>query len=243
VRRELYDTLGDGSRGPQLVEIPATTYAMGSGIGSLDADERPKHDVTLARFAVGKFEITFDEYDLFARVTGRALPDDKGRGRGNRPVVNVSWEEAAAYAQWLSEQTGARYRLPTEAEWEYAAGGGARSLYWWGNTLGEGRANCFNCGSEWDAELPAPVGSFPANPLGLHDTAGNVAEWVQDCYHSDYNAAPVDGSAWVTVGCTRRVARGGAFNSPANTLRITKRDQQLASMRVDNLGFRVVRDF
>ena len=243
VRRELRDSLGDGAQGPQLVEVPAARYAMGSGVSSLDADERPKHDVELQRVAIGKYEVSFDEYDLFARMTGRALPDDKGRGRGDRPVVNVSWEEAVAYTQWLSAQTGANYRLPTEAEWEYGAGGALRTLYWWGNTPGEGRANCFNCGSQWDAQLPAPVGSFPANPLGLHDTAGNVAEWVQDCYHADYNGAPRDGSAWVTVGCTRRVVRGGGFNSPANTLRTTKRDQQLSSMRVDDLGFRVVREF
>lgn len=130
----------------------------------------------------------------------------------------------------------------SEAEWEYAAGAAARTLYWWGNAPGEARANCFNCGSEWDASQSAPVGSFSANPLGLHDTSGNVAEWVQDCYQPNYQDAPVDGSARITVGCTRRVVRGGGFNSPASTLRITKRDQQLASMRADDLGFRVVRD-
>lgn len=241
--RELRDTLSDASYGPVLIEIPAVSYAMGSGISSLDFDERPKHDVKLRRFAIGKYEVTFDEYDAFARMTGRALPDDKGWGRGQRPVINVSWEEAVAYTQWLSEQTGKRYRLATEAEWEYAAGGSERTLYWWGNSPGEGRANCFNCGSEWDTHLTAPVGSFAANPLGLYDTSGNVSEWVQDCYHPSYEGAPRDGSAWVTVGCTRRVVRSGGFNSPANTLRITKRDQQLASMRADDLGFRVVREF
>lgn len=241
--RELSDRLSDGSSGPVLIEIPASSYSMGSGVSSLDFDERPKHDVKLPRFAVGKYEVTFDEYDAFARMTGLALPDDKGWGRGLRPVINVSWEEALTYTRWLSEQTGMRYRLPTEAEWEYAAGGSARTLYWWGNSPGEGRANCFNCGSEWDAHLSGPVGSFAANPLGLYDSSGNVAEWVQDCYHPSYEGAPNDGSAWNTVGCTRHVVRGGGFNSPANTLRLTKRDQQLSSMRSDDLGFRVVRDF
>lgn len=241
--RELSDRLSDGSGGPVLIEIPASSYSMGSGVSSLDFDERPKHDVKMRRFAVGKYEVTFDEYDAFARMTGRALPDDKGWGRGQRPVINVSWEEALTYTRWLSEQTGKRYRLPTEAEWEYAAGGSARTLYWWGNSPGEGRANCFNCGSEWDAHLSGPVGSFAANPLGLYDSSGNVAEWVQDCYHPSYEGAPSDGSAWNTVGCTRHVVRGGGFNSPANTLRLTKRDQQLSSMRSDDLGFRVVRDF
>ena len=241
--RELSDRLSDGSSGPVLIEIPASSYSMGSGISSLDFDERPKHDVQLRRFAVGKYEVTFDEYDAFTRMTGRVMPDDKGWGRGQRPVINVSWEEALTYTRWLSEQTGKRYRLPTEAEWEYAAGGSARTLYWWGNSPGEGRANCFNCGSEWDAHLSGPVGSFAVNPLGLYDSSGNVAEWVQDCYHPSYEGAPTDGSAWSTVGCTRRVVRGGGFNSPANTLRLTKRDQQLSSMRSDDLGFRVVRDF
>ncbi|MFP5505698.1 MAG: SUMF1/EgtB/PvdO family nonheme iron enzyme [Gammaproteobacteria bacterium] len=240
--RILRDALGDGTRGPRLVEIAATEFAMGSGAGSLEADERPRRTVKLPRFAIGQYEVTFDEYDAFARATGRALPDDKGWGRGQRPVINISWEEAVAYTQWLSEQTGQRYRLPSEAEWEYAAGAAARTLYWWGNAPGEGRANCFNCGSEWDAHQSAPVGSFSVNPLGLHDTAGNVAEWVQDCYQPNYQGAPVDGSARITVGCTRRVVRGGGFNSPASTLRITKRDQQLASMRADDLGFRVVRE-
>lgn len=240
--REFRDTLNVGGRGPALIEIAATRYAMGSGASSLDFNERPKHDVDVRRFAIGKYEVTFEEFDAFARATGRALPDDKGRGRGRRPVVNVSWEEASAYVRWLSEQTGKRYRLPSEAEWEYAAGNLGRSLYWWGNTPGEKRANCFNCGSEWDAHTTAPVGSFAANPLGLYDTAGNAIEWVQDCYHPDYESAPTDGSAWVSVGCTRRVIRGGGFNSPANTLRLTKRDQQLSSMRMDDLGFRVARD-
>ncbi|MBI5463102.1 MAG: SUMF1/EgtB/PvdO family nonheme iron enzyme [Gammaproteobacteria bacterium] len=240
--REFQDHLSVGERGPRLIEIAATRFAMGSGASSLDFNERPKHDVDLHGYAIGQYEVTFEEFDAFARATGRALPGDKGRGRGRRPVVNVSWEDATAYARWLSEQTGKRYRLPTEAEWEYAAGNLGRSLYWWGNTPGEKRANCFNCGSQWDARGTAPVGSFAANPLGLYDTAGNAIEWVQDCYHPDYTSAPTDGSAWVNVGCTRRVIRGGGFNSPANTLRLTKRDQQLSSMRMDDLGFRVARD-
>lgn len=241
--RVLHDTLTDGSRGPQLVEIAAAEFFMGSSANSLDFDERPRHPVKLRRFAIAQQEITFKEYDAFARATGRRLPDDKGWGRGRQPVIDVSWEDAAAYAHWLSEQTGQRYRLPTEAEWEYVGGGFAGSLYWWGNVPGEGRANCFNCGSAWDTQSPAPVGRFAANPLGVFDTAGNVAEWTQDCYHPGYDGAPDDGSAWVEVGCPRRVVRGGGFDSPANTLRTAKRDQQPANMRADDVGFRVVREF
>lgn len=241
--RSFRDSLSDGSQGPEMIELNAATYSMGSGTSSLDFDERPKHEVSLERFAIGKYEVTFDEYDAFARATGRALPDDKGWGRGQRPVINVTWDEAIEYTRWLSEQTGKAYRLPSEAEWEYAAGGSERTLYWWGNSLGENRANCFNCGSEWDAKLSAPVGSFSANPLGLYDTAGNVAEWVQDCYNNSYDGAPVDGSAWVSRGCARRVARGGGLRSPANTIRPAKRDQQPSNQRADDLGFRVVRDY
>lgn len=241
--RTFHDSLSDGSRGPQMVDIAAAEFQMGSSANSLDFDERPRHQVKLRRFAIGKTEVTFDEYDTFARATGRRLPDDKGWGRGRRPVINVSWEDAVAYTHWLSEQTGARYRLPSEAEWEYAAGGFERTLYWWGNTPGEGRANCFNCASQWDAKTSAPAASFMANPLGLHDTAGNVSEWVQDCYHPGYEGAPADGGAWMDVGCARRVVRGGGFNSPANTLRTAKRDQHPANMRADDLGFRVAREF
>jgi formylglycine-generating enzyme required for sulfatase activity/CRP-like cAMP-binding protein/rhodanese-related sulfurtransferase/chromosome segregation ATPase len=240
--REFRDSLGAGGRGPLMIEVAAARFAMGSGASSPDFNERPKHDVELPRFAIGKYEVTFDEFDVFARMTGRALPDDEVRGRGRRPVVNVSWEDATAYVRWLSEQTGKRYRLPAEAEWEYAAGNLGRSLYWWGNTPGEERANCYNCGSEWDAKNTAPVGSFAANQLGLFDTSGNVMEWVQDCYHANYESAPTDGSPWVSVGCTHRVIRGGGYNSPASTLRLTKRDQQINNMRMDDLGFRVARD-
>ncbi|MFN2309302.1 MAG: SUMF1/EgtB/PvdO family nonheme iron enzyme [Gammaproteobacteria bacterium] len=241
--RSLRDTLRDGSPGPRLLEIDAAVFSMGSSSSSLDLDERPRREVQLRRFAIGQYEVSFDEFDAFARATGRALPDDKGWGRGQRPVINVSWEEAVAYTQWLAEQTGQRYRLPSEAEWEYVAGSNARTLYWWGNSTGTGRANCFNCGSEWDARTTTAVGSFAPNALGLYDTAGNVAEWVQDCYQPNYEGAPSDGSARITVGCTRRAVRGGGFNSPASNLRITKRDQQLASTRADDLGFRVAREF
>lgn len=240
--RSLRDALGDGSLGPRLVEIAAAEFHMGSGANSLEFDERPRHTVKLGSFAIATHEVTFDDYDTFARATGRALPEDNGWGRGLRPVINVSWEDAQAYTRWLSEQTGRRYRLPTEAEWEYAAGGFVASLYWWGNTPGTARANCFNCASEWDAKTTAPSGSFPENPLGVYDTAGNVAEWVQDCYHPSYEGAPADGSAWVSVGCSRRVVRGGGYNSPASTLRTSKRDQQPASVRTDDIGFRVARE-
>ncbi|WP_297526596.1 SUMF1/EgtB/PvdO family nonheme iron enzyme, partial [Thiohalobacter sp.] len=227
---------------PEMIEIRGGEFEMGSGSNSLEFDERPRHKVKVPDFAMGRYEVTFEEYDAFARATGRKLPADEGWGRGQRPVINVTWDDAVAYTRWLSEQTGHVYRLPTEAEWEYAAGRGARTLYWWGNSLGENRANCFNCGSVWDASKTAPVGSFDANDFGLHDVSGNVSEWIQDCYHPSYEGAPDDGSAWLEAGCSRRVVRGGGFNSPANTLRLTKRGQQHAGTRLSDLGFRVVRE-
>jgi formylglycine-generating enzyme required for sulfatase activity len=242
VVREFKDRLnGDGS-GPLMVALSGGEYLMGSGSSSLDFDERPRHKVTVPPFAIGKYEVTFDEYDRFADDTGRGRPDDEDWGRGRRPVINVSWHDALAYADWLSEQTGHNYRLPTEAEWEYMAAAGSRSLYWWGASLGAGQANCFNCGSQWDAERTAPVGSFPGSAFSIHDTAGNVREWVQDCYIGGYEYTPYDGSAWLESGCPQHVTRGGSFESAANTLRTTKRSQQAPDSRLNTLGFRLARD-
>jgi formylglycine-generating enzyme required for sulfatase activity len=198
--------------------------------------------VSLNSFAIGKFEVTFDEYAVFAAATGRSLPDDLDWGRRNRPVINVSWDDASAYTRWLSRQTGQNYRLPTEAEWEYAAAAGTNSLYWWGYEPSQDLANCFNCGSRWDGRSPAPVGSFDANPYGLHDVAGNVMEWVEDCYHINFKGAPTNGSAWVEPGCKERVVRGAAFNKPMESLRTTRRSGEYAQAGYFAIGFRVVRE-
>ncbi len=160
----------------------------------------PVHEVQFTGpFLIGKHEVTFAEYDRFALATWRKLPDDQGWGRDDRPVINVTWDDTAAYAKWLREETGKAYRLPTEAEWEYAARGETNTDYWWGDDIqqkGETWANCIGCSSERDLNQTALVGSFDANPFGLHDTAGNVWEWVKDCWHENYDGAPADGSAW-----------------------------------------------
>jgi hypothetical protein len=131
-------------------------------------DERPVREVTIQRsFAMGRYEVTFDQYDEFVKATGRKLPDDEGLGRGSQPVIRVSWNDAVAYAAWLSGQAGKRYRLPTEAEWEYAARAGTETTYWWGNDIKQGLANCRTCGSKWDGKSTAPVGSFKPNAFGL----------------------------------------------------------------------------
>ncbi len=177
--------------------------------------EMPNH-----RIAMGKYAVTFDEWD--ACVAGGGCngyrPEDEGWGRGRRPVINVSWDDAQSYVQWLSRNTGKTYRLPTEAEWEYAARGGTRTEYWWGNDVGHNNANCNGCGSQWDNNMTAPVGSFRANPFGLYEMLGNVYQWCQDCY---------DGN------CGERVIRGGSWSYNPRILRSADRSWITADGRND----------
>jgi formylglycine-generating enzyme required for sulfatase activity/CRP-like cAMP-binding protein len=240
--RSFNDGLKVGGQGPVMVELPADSFEMGSVGNSLNFDEGPRHQVNVPAFSISKHEVTFTEYDKFARATGRRLPYDESWGRGDHPVINVSWSDARAYARWLSTQSGKTYRLPSEAEWEYAARAGSVSNFWWHDSSDNLHANCFNCGSEWDRVRTTTVGSFEANAFGLHDVTGNVQEWTEDCYHGSYHDAPGDGSAWVSVGCTMRVVRGGAYTSPLDSLRSARRSQYDQDTRLDNLGFRVVRE-
>jgi len=240
--RSFNDGLKVGGQGPVMVELPADSFEMGSVGNSLNFDEGPRHQVNVPAFSISKHEVTFTEYDKFARATGRRLPYDESWGRGDHPVINVSWSDARAYARWLSKQSGKTYRLPSEAEWEYAARAGSVSNFWWHDSSDNLHANCFNCGSEWDRVRTTTVGSFEANAFGLHDVTGNVQEWTEDCYHGSYHDAPGDGSAWVSVGCTMRVVRGGAYTSPLDSLRSARRSQYDQDTRLDNLGFRVVRE-
>ena len=229
---------------PEMLPIPAGMFQMGcvSGRGCEYA-ELPVRTVTIVRpFALSKHEVTFEEYDRFARDTDRDRPRDAGWGRGRRPVIYVSWHDAQEYAAWLSSQTGADYRLPSEAEWEYAARAGSTTAYSWGNEIGSNRANCDGCGSRWDNEMTAPVGSFAANAWGLHDMLGNIEEFVEDCWHDNYTGAPEDGSAWTAGGdCSRRVLRGGRwFNTPSG-VRAAWRLSGNAEGRGFLSGFRVAR--
>ncbi len=241
VGRSFRDSLAGGGKGPAMIELLSATYQMGSG-NSLNFDEGPRHTVSLPAFSISEREVTFEDYDRFARATGRRLPFDETWGRGKRPVINVSWHDAVAYTRWLSENTGRKYRLPSEAEWEYAARAGSTYSYWWADTRGTVHANCFDCGSRWDGSQTAPVGSFESNPFGLYDMSGNVQEWTADCYQNSYVGAPADGSARVTADCSQRVVRGGAYSSPMDSLRSANRGQLSQDTRLDNLGFRVVRE-
>ena len=229
-----------------MTVVPAGTFRMGCLQGSgCAADELPVREVVISgRFALSKHEITFADWDACVEGGGcnGYLPDDKGWGRGSRPAINVNWDDAQSYVTWLSRSTGKTYRLPSEAEWEYAARAGTQSPYNWGNDLGPDRANCGEDRCRDGFENTAPVGSFPANAWGLHDMHGNVFEWVQDCWNgSTYEGAPTDGSAWTDGDCESRVSRGGAWSSSPTNLRSANRVRNARDHRQNSLGFRVVR--
>jgi formylglycine-generating enzyme required for sulfatase activity/tetratricopeptide (TPR) repeat protein len=231
------DRLKDGSLGPKMVWIPAGHFRMGDIQGGGGSDEKPVHEVSVDGFAMSQYEVTFAEYDKFAEATGRKKPSDRGWGRGNRPVIYVSWNDATAYAEWLSTQTGQKYRLPTEAEWEYAARAGTETKYWWGNEIGSNKANCSNysCGDSF--EYTAPVGSFEPNPFGLYDTAGNVWEWTCSEYSSSYDGSEKSCSA----SPNRLSLRGGSWDYDETWLRSAGRDGWSPASRDDGVGLRVAR--
>ena len=236
--------LKSGGEGPEMVVVPAGWFRMGDVQGGRLKDEIPVRTVRIQPFAIGRYEVTFDEYDRFAPATKRQLPNDQRWGRGRRPIINVSWREAVEYAKWLSEQTGRRYRLPTETEWEYAARAGTETAYWWGKDFVKEMANCSGCGSQWNKQT-SPVGSFKPNPFGLYDMVGNVWEPVDDCWHGDYNGAPADGSAWKEAGggkCAQRVLRGGSWTNIPRYLRSSVRAVYDLGARSDVTGFRLVQD-
>jgi formylglycine-generating enzyme required for sulfatase activity len=236
-------TFRDCADCPEMVVVPAGSFLMGSLEGDPQSfpDERPRHFVTLPRaFAVGVFEVTFAEWDACTRDGGcRHRPADNGWGRDRRPVINVSWVDAQDYVRWLRQKTGRDYRLPSEAEWEYAARAGSPTTRHWGEGIGDGYANCRGCGSAWDNRQTAPVGSFPPNDFGLRDVLGNVWEWVEDCWSPNYQGAPSDGSAWTTGKCRRRVLRGGSWVDLPAFVRLPDRIRADAGARVGNFGFRV----
>lgn len=234
------DPLSAGGDGPLMVPIPAGQFQMGS---KARAQERPAHPVTIEAFAISRFEVTVEQYERFARDSKRKMPNiDTLDDKKLIPVNGVSWDDAHAYTRWLSVQTGKRYRLPSEAQWEHAASGGVANAYWWGPTAGEGRAHCKDCKTGLDPRRATRIGRFEANPFTLFDTAGNVAEWVHDCWHPNYRDAPEDGSVWEGGDCTLRVVRGGSFSSPSGAIRTQARAHQSASEGVSSVGFRVARD-
>jgi formylglycine-generating enzyme required for sulfatase activity len=237
---EAGSTFRDCDACPEMVVVPAGRFTMGSPASEAghQSDEEPQREVSLAApFAVGRYEVTFDEWDacLADRGCEGYEPSDQHWGRGRRPVVDVSWEAATDYTEWLSRKTGRTYRLLSEAEWEYAARAGTTTPYSFGATIATDQAN-------FAGEKTVAVGSYPASPFGLSDMHGNVWEWVEDCYADSYRDAPADGTAVAPAGCDWRVVRGGAWNtSTAENMRTAFRLRRVPGSARDNVGFRVAR--
>lgn len=227
----------DGVGFPVMIDIPAAEFRMGENANDKFANdtERPAHGVRISSdFALGKFPVTIDEFRKFREGH---LPG----GEGNLPVIQVNWDEATAYCEWLGEETGRAYRLPSEAEWEFACRAGATGSFAFGDELSTSDANFLydENGTRIGAGRRTAVGSFPANRFGLHDMHGNVCEWVADAWHPNYEDAPADGSAWLSPSDGRRVIRGGAWDYLPRLLRSSWRDWRCANDRFDNIGFRV----
>jgi formylglycine-generating enzyme required for sulfatase activity len=232
------DSLSDGSKGPEMLVIPAGTFRMGYIQGNGANGKKPVHTVRIAKpFAMGKYPVTFDEYDKFAAAAGQNKPNDEGWGRGNRPVINVSWDNAKAYTEWLSEQTGEQYSLPTEAEWEYACRAESEAAYCFGDDeklLEEYAWYNRNAGHKTH-----PVGQKKPNAWGLHDMHGNVWEWVQD-WLGDYSKEPQHNPSGPETG-SYRVIRGGSWGDDAGSCRSAYRDDWRPGDRGGSLGFRLAR--
>ena len=242
---EFADPLVSGGTGPTMVAIPAGSFRMGC-VSRVDcrSNELPVHAVTLAKpLALSKFEVTCADFGRFARATARELTREPSCGdESSVPAVNVSWEDAVAYAEWLSSETHQRYRLPSEAEWEYAARAGTETRYSWGNSVGVERANCNGCRSRAnrDQRGTVAVGSFRANPWGLHEMHGNAWEWVSDCRLDDYEGAAGDGSSRTVSNCEERVLRGGSWRVNSSLVRAAQRGWGNETLRLDDVGIRVV---
>lgn len=226
---------------PQLTMVPAGSFEMGSN--EMFEFEKPVRSVAIASpFYIGTYEVTFEQWDVCVAEGGCShRPGDRNLGRGRRPVTDIHWNDANAYVVWLSYKTGRKYRLPTEAEWEYAARGGTTTSYPWGSSLDREMANCVGCNAQ-PRRQASEVGQFPPNRFGLYDMAGNAAEWVADCWSENYRASPRDGSAYAPPGCRERVLRGGSFNNDPRYLRSAARFKYESDVRFYTNGFRVVRE-
>ena len=243
----------DFPEAPEMMVIPAGSFIMGSPPDERGrrAAEGPQHRVDLRRpFAMSRDLITFDEWEACAEDGGcrHYFPSDQHWGRDNRPVINVNWSDAQDYITWLSAKTGRTYRLPTEAEWEYAARAGTTTPYYSGYELTTDKANYDGADFRQDGspgiyrQMTTPVGSFAPNGFGLTDMGGNVWEWTEDCWNADYRGAPSDGSARKSGDCNRKVVRAGAFNNTPAYARSAFRFWEVGELRSAFIGFRVVRE-
>lgn len=228
---------------PKMIEVKPGSFLMGAPAGADVQQGKPQHRVTIRGFRLSETQVTFAQYDAFATATGRPLPQDDGLGRGGNPVVNVDRADALAYIAWLNATSGARgYRLPSEAEWEYAARAGTTTDFYWGDAPDSNLANTrINKGKDRFPQI-APVKSFPANPWGFYDMAGNVWEMTGDCLFPDYVGAPADGSARTAPDCAIHAVRGGDYSSSRRGQKPTARAAAGDRFRSTSLGFRVAQD-
>lgn len=242
-----------GAGCPVMIVVPTGTFQMGSPEREPQrgSDEGPQHEVTFSKpLAIAKFPVTVEDWEFCVSQHGctdwpPALVAKWGRGR--QPVINVSWDDAKAYATWLSRYTGKLYRLMSEAEREYITRAGTTTPFWWGSSISSEQANYD--GTQRYVDEPTgrfrqntlPVDSFQPNPWGFYDVSGNTWDWVEDCYHDSYDGAPPDGSAWTSGDCNRRVLRGGSWGSQPRNLRSAARYRLSPVVRGDWYGFRVAR--
>ncbi|WP_406951028.1 formylglycine-generating enzyme family protein [Paraburkholderia guartelaensis] len=226
---------------PVLVAVTPGNFTM--GIDTDDASERPAHHVTISHsYALAKYAVTVAQWNACVAASACPRLSNENNASPNAPVRDLSWDDAQQYVKWLSKISGKPYRLPTEAEWEYAARAGTETRYWWGNDMRKGTANCKDCGPPWHVEAPDDVGSFPANAFGFYDMAGGVWEWVSDCWHNSYKNAPNDGHSWDEPNCQTRVIRGGSWRDGAGYMLAATRFKYDSSVRYEANGFRVARD-
>jgi formylglycine-generating enzyme required for sulfatase activity len=226
-----------------MVAIPGGTFQMGCDTFlGCDTNQEPVHKVYISPFKMSKTEVTFANWDICVKAGSCSYkPEDQGWGRIDRPVIKVSYNDITQqYIPWLNKATGKKFRLPSEAEWEYAARAGNRAQYSWGNKIGIGRANCSDCGTSTGRKKTTTVGSFKPNDLGLYDMHGNVWEWTQDCRNDSYYGAPNSGKVWDTGDCSDRMVRGGSWYDHAKKLRSAIRYSYMVTERYSNIGFRLV---
>jgi formylglycine-generating enzyme required for sulfatase activity len=224
----------------EMVLIPAGEFMMGSPDGEGAGFERPQHEVSIDSFYMGKHEVTFEQYDLFCEKTGRSKANDRGWGRGKRPVINVSWHDAVAFCDWLSELSGDWYRLPTEAEWEYACRAGTTTKYNFGDgarNLGQYAWFSGNAGRRTH-----PVGALKVNAWGLHDMHGNVWEYCSDWYDESYYGGAPSSNPTGPANGQDRVRRGGSWGSDPGQLRAATRNYSSPDVAMGFTGFRYARD-
>ncbi|MBN3804011.1 SUMF1/EgtB/PvdO family nonheme iron enzyme [Paraburkholderia sp. Ac-20336] len=226
---------------PIMIAIPAGSFAMGSNTD--DPSEKPVHHVSIgASFAIGKYPVTVEQWNACVAANACQKLTPESNTNKAAPARDLSWDDTQQYVKWLAKTTGKPYRLPTEAEWEYADRAGTTTAYWWGEQMRKGTANCKDCGDPWHKEGPESVGSYMPNPLGLYDMNGGVWEWTADCWHNSYQGAPADGHAWDSPACEMRVIRGGSWREGGNYMLSATRFKYSAGVRQSQDGFRVVKD-